>query len=85
MIIMIDKKSYFVIKTIEQYDSNKKVIQIVTYFGDYENNNGIMVPNMMVSQINGKHLLESKLVSAKWNVNLKDSLFEKPEMLAKVK
>ena len=80
VILFVDKKNYMVIKTIETIN----LLKIVTYFGDYEEHNGIMTPFMMVSQV-GNRIMESKLISAEWNVNIADSEFETPRTLSKSK
>jgi outer membrane lipoprotein-sorting protein len=82
--MLVDKSNYLVIKTIETVKRNKKDIEIITYFGDYEELNGIMTPFMMVSQINGK-ILESKLISAEWNAKISNAEFAVPKILQKAK
>ena len=84
VIILVDKKTYMVVRSNEKYKKDKKVINITTYFGDYEELDGIMIPFMMVSQI-GEKLLESKLVSAEWNTKILDSEFDTPKTLSKSK
>ncbi|MCK4983756.1 MAG: outer membrane lipoprotein-sorting protein [Victivallaceae bacterium] len=84
VIMLVDKNNYLVIKTIEEYKKAGKVIKIATYFGDYEDYDGIMTPFMMVSQVDGK-LLESKLVSVKWNAKIADIEFATPKTLSKAK
>ena len=84
VILFVDKENYMVIKTIETIKKAGDLIEIVTYFGDYEEHNGIMTPFMMVSQI-GDQIMESKLISAEWNVNIADSEFNTPRTLSKSK
>ena len=79
--IFVNKDNFLIVKSVEKIDKDKKVIEITTYFGDYEDKDGIMVPQLMVSQINGTQLLESKLVSVKWDAYLADSEFDMPKAL----
>ena len=83
--IFVDKEKFLIVKSIEKIDKDKKVIDITTYFGDYEDKDGLMVPQLMISQINGHQLLESKLVSVKWDAYLADSEFDIPKALTSVK
>ena len=84
VIMFVDKKTYMVVKTIEKLKKAKKVVNISTYFGDYEELDGVMTPFMMVSQLDGQ-IMESKLVSAKWNAKIADSEFNVPKTLSKAK
>jgi hypothetical protein len=83
--LFVDKEKFLVVKSIEKIDKEKKIIEITTYFGDYEDKDGIMVPQLMISQINGTQLLESKLVSVKWDAYLADSEFDMPKALTSAK
>ena len=84
VILFVDKKTFLVVKSLEEVSKDKKKIDITTYMGDYEELDGIMLPFMMVSLMNGK-MLESKLVSAKWNADISDAEFNVPEALRKTK
>ncbi|MDD5698465.1 MAG: outer membrane lipoprotein-sorting protein [Victivallaceae bacterium] len=84
VITFVDKKNYFVVKTVENYIEGKKEVEMTTYFGKYENIDGIMVPRLMIFQ---KHdqILETELVSAEWNVELPDSDFDMPRKFSAAK
>ena len=76
----MNKKNYFVVKTVESRLEGKTEVEMITYFGDYKNIDGIMVPRVMIFQRNDQ-LLETKLVSAEWNVEIPDADFDMPRRL----
>lgn len=80
----VDQKNYFVVKTVENYVEDGKEVEMITYFGEYKDIDGIMVPRLMVFQRNDQ-ILETELVSAEWNVELPDSEFDMPEKLGTAK
>ena len=84
VVMLVDKKTYLVVKTIEKVNMKKKDFTVDTYFGDYEELDGIMTPLMMVSQM-GKKILESKLISVQWNAPIDDSEFTMPKILNNAK
>ncbi len=81
--MFVDKKTYLVSKSIEANSKNQDE-DIITYYGDYEEYNGIVMPFMMVAQV-GSRILEFKLISADWNAEIADSEFAVPEALGKSK
>ena len=82
--IFVSKDSYLVIKTIEKLEVEKEMMDVSTFFGNYKNVGGIMTSKLMISHI-GDQIMESKLVSAEWNVKLSDAEFDKPKTLSKAK
>jgi outer membrane lipoprotein-sorting protein len=85
VIICVNKSNYLITKTIEQLDVKDKVVEIVTFLGDYENIDGIMTAQLMISQIDNSKLAEVKLVKAEWNVKFADSEFAEPLALSRTK
>lgn len=83
--IFIDKKSKMIRKTVERLKIDNDIVEFVTFFGDYENIDGIMVPQILVSQIDGNPLIESNLVSVHLNISLRRTEFEKPLRLSNTK
>ena len=81
--LFVDKKTYLVSKSIEANSKNQDE-DIITYYGDYEEYNGIVLPFMMVAQLGGR-ILEFKLISAEWNAEIADSEFNVPKTLSKSK
>jgi len=81
--MFIDKKTYLVTKTVEANSKNEEE-DITTYYGDYEEYNGIVMPFMMVAQLGGR-IVEFKLISAEWNAEIANSEFAVPEALGKSK
>jgi hypothetical protein len=81
--MFVDKKTYLVSKTIEANSKNEDE-DITTYYGDYEEYNGIVLPFMMVAQV-GERILEFKLISAEWNAEIADSEFSVPKTFSKSK
>ena len=81
--MFVDKKTYLISKTIEVHPK-KKNENVTTYYGDYEDYNGIVLPFMMVAQVGGR-ILEFKLISAEWNAKIADSEFAMPRTLSKAK
>lgn len=81
--MFVDKKTYLVSKTIEANSKNPDE-DITTYYGDYEEYNGMVLPFMMVSQLDGR-ILEFKLISTEWNAEIADSEFAVPKTLSKSK
>jgi len=81
--LFVDKKTYLVSKSIEANSKNQDE-DITTYYGDYEEYNGIVLPFMMVAQLGGR-ILEFKLISAEWNAEIADSEFNVPKTLSKSK
>ncbi len=81
--MFVDKKTYLVSKTIEANSKNEGE-DIITYYGDYEEYNGIVLPFMMVAQAGGR-ILEFKLISVEWNAEIADSEFAIPKTFSKSK
>jgi len=81
--MFVDKKTYLVSKTIEANSKNPNE-DITTYYGDYEEYNGMVLPFMMVAQVGGR-ILEFKLISTEWNAEIDDSEFAVPRTLSKSK
>ncbi|MDD5727089.1 MAG: hypothetical protein PHV59_00865 [Victivallales bacterium] len=79
--LFVDKNNYLVVKSFEKLYQSGETVEINTYFGDYKDEDGIMVPQLMISEIAGRQLLESKLVSVSWNPNIADSEFDMPKAL----
>ncbi|MDD5597218.1 MAG: outer membrane lipoprotein-sorting protein [Victivallaceae bacterium] len=84
VITFVNRKNYFVVKTVENYIENGQEIEMITYFGEYKKIDGVMVPGTMVFQRNDR-ILETELVSAEWNVELPDSDFDMPVKLGTAK
>lgn len=84
VITFVDKENYFVLKTVENYLENGQEVEMTTYFGEYKDVDGIMVPRLMVFQRN-EQILETELVSAEWNVEMSDSDFAMPVKLSTAK
>ena len=81
--MFVDKKTYLISKTIEVHPKSKGE-DVTTYYGDYEDYNGIVLPFMMVAQVGGQ-ILEFKLISTEWNAEIDDSEFAMPRTLSKAK
>ena len=81
--MFVDKKTYLVSKSIEKNSKNEED-DVITYYGDYEEYNGMVMPFMMVAQI-GECILEFKLISAEWNTEIDNSEFAVPKALGKAK
>jgi hypothetical protein len=72
-----------VTKTIEANSKNEEE-DITTYYGNYVEYHGIVMPFMMVAQL-GERIVEFKLISAEWNAEIANSEFAVPESLGKSK
>ena len=81
--MFVDKKTYLVTKTIEANSKNEEE-DITTYYGNYVEYHGIVMPFMMVAQL-GERIVEFKLISAEWNAEIANSEFAVPEALGKSK
>jgi outer membrane lipoprotein-sorting protein len=84
VVTFVNKENYFVVKTVENYVEEGEEVEMITYFGDYEDVDGVMLPRQMVFQRNDK-VLETELVSAEWNAEIPDSDFEMPVKLGTAK
>ncbi|MFA7184903.1 MAG: hypothetical protein WC082_08420 [Victivallales bacterium] len=84
VITFVNRKNYFVVKTVENFIENGQDVEMITYFGEYKDIDGFMVPGMMVFQRNDR-ILETELVSAEWNVELPDFDFDMPVKLGAAK
>ncbi|MFA6715986.1 MAG: hypothetical protein WC082_15040 [Victivallales bacterium] len=77
--VYVAKKTYLIVKAVEEQDTENEVIEVVTSFRDYRNFKGFMLPVLTITKIEDD-LTESKLVSVEINREIPDSAFAAPEV-----
>lgn len=79
--LLVDKKTYLLRKRIEQQgDENTGFFTVKTILHDYKSFDGILVPQTIVSYVNGD-VMEYDVTSVKWNEKIPINAFDPPEVL----
>ncbi len=79
VIVYIGKERNLLVKTIEQQDNGQNGTEpVTTLFRNYKLSDGVMIPYTVVTR-SGDLTITSELTSIKWNPELSDSLFAKPQ------
>ncbi|MDD5599218.1 MAG: outer membrane lipoprotein-sorting protein [Victivallaceae bacterium] len=76
--VYVDKKTYLIVKAIEEQDTESEVIEVVTTFKDYRRFRGFMLPVITITKVDDD-LTESRLVRVELNREIPDSAFTAPE------
>jgi outer membrane lipoprotein-sorting protein len=75
--IYIDEKTLAIVKMVEWKQIGTEKIPVDTYFSDYKDFDGIMMPTSMVTEVNGV-LLDCTFDEIEWNQPVDSGDFEPP-------
>jgi hypothetical protein len=75
--VYVNKKTYLIVKVIEEQDTESEVVEVVTTFKDYRNFKGFMLPYITCTKVEDD-FTESKLLSVDIDRKIPDSAFKAP-------
>lgn len=79
--MFVDKKTFLLRKRIEkQGDAKTGYFTVSTILDDYKSYDGILVPQTVISYVNGA-IMEYEVTSVRWNGKIPISSFDPPEIM----
>jgi outer membrane lipoprotein-sorting protein len=77
IVAFVTKKTYLIVKIVEEQDIENGTVKVVTFFKNYKNYKGFLLPELSITKIDGE-FTESTLEKVAINPVVADSEFETP-------